>query len=79
MAGGRPTDYTEEKKAKCPCCSRAWPIGCEQEISIRFYGECIVCKFSPQGKGSNNGTTRELDIVSIEAKMLRKEADKEDA
>lgn len=54
-------------QVKCPCCERLWPEGCEQAISIDLFNECVVCKFTPSGKGSNDGTQEELDIVSEKA------------
>ena len=51
----------------CPCCSRVWPVGCEQGISIEYYAECIVCKFTPVGPGSGDGEKWQLNSIAEEA------------
>ena len=53
---------------RCNCCNREWACHTEQAISIELHKECIVCKFTPSGNGSNNGTKEELDHISSEAK-----------
>ena len=50
----------------CKKCTRLWQVNSEQAISIEKHGECIVCKFTPQGKGSNNGTKEQLNEISAE-------------
>jgi len=52
-----------DDKRLCPKCRREWQYDSEQGRSIKLYGECVVCKFTPQGEGSNNGTKEELEAV----------------
>jgi len=53
----------------CPICNRCWRANCEQGISIEFFGECVVCRFTPQGKGSNSGTPDELlKVADVQVK-----------
>ena len=51
----------------CPCCSKSWPVGCEQGISIEYYAECIGCKFTPVGHGSGDGEQWQLNSIAEEA------------
>ena len=51
---------------KCQKCKREWGKDSEQSISIEFHGECVVCKFTPQGEGSSNGSKGELDLIVAE-------------
>ena len=54
-------------KIECPKCSRQWPWSSEQGVSIEWHDECCVCKFTPQGEGSNSGTKDELILIADEA------------
>lgn len=55
----------------CPECDREWPKSSEQGVSINLYDECVVCKFTPLGKGSNNGTNEEFEAVIVKALELK--------
>ena len=35
----------------------------KQAISIDLFNECVVCKFTPGGKGSNDGTKEDLEAL----------------
>ena len=59
----------------CPTCARQWQKTSEQGVSIELYDQCVVCKFTPQGNGSNDGSRKELDLVASES--LRRRAVKE--
>ena len=52
----------------CPKCDRQWEKISEQGVSVQWHDECVICKFTPQGKGSNDGTKEELILASNEAK-----------
>jgi len=43
----------------CPKCAREWDAPCQQTWCIAHYGECIVCRFGPDGKG----TAAEFDAI----------------
>ena len=60
-----------KENIECPKCFRCWPVDCEQAISVEMYGECVVCKFTPQGKGSNDGTPEQLHEVRHESELRR--------
>jgi hypothetical protein len=55
----------------CPKCKREWQKTSEQGVSVEWHDECVVCKFTPQGKGSNDGTKEELDLVASESMKRR--------
>lgn len=56
---------------RCPKCDRQWNGASEQAVSVDLHGECVVCKFTPQGKGSNNGTKEELRLIADESVKRR--------
>lgn len=55
----------------CPTCKREWAEGSEQSLSIKLYGECIVCHFTPQTTGSYTGTKDEYDALVLEIKAIK--------
>ena len=57
------------RQIKCPTCLRRWPVDCEQAICVEMYGECVVCKFTPQGKGLNDGTPEQLNEIKHESTL----------
>lgn len=62
---------------ECDFCERKWPMDSEQAISIEMFGQCIVCKFTPIGRGSNDGTNEQLQNVSDEylIRLVKKQDD----
>lgn len=52
----------------CPACGTKWEHDSEQAICIEKHGECVVCRFSPSGKGSRSGTMKDLDNIALERK-----------
>lgn len=52
----------------CMMCHSEWDQDCEQGVSVEWHGQCITCKFTPQGQGSNDGTDVELAEITEEAK-----------
>ena len=55
----------------CEKCNRKWQIDSEQSISIEIHNECIVCKFTPAGKGLNDGTLEQLSFINKESARRR--------
>jgi hypothetical protein len=55
----------------CPSCLSEWRGDTEQGVSIERYGECICCKFTPVGKGSNDGEQWQLNSIAEEASLRR--------
>lgn len=60
-----------KKDLQCPCCGLPWEVFSEQAACIALFGECIVCRFSPSGKGSRAGNTDELERIIAKAKDAR--------
>ena len=61
---------------ECPKCGRQWEQWSEQAVSIDWHGECVVCRFTPIGKGTNEGTKSELDEISKESINRQRLTDK---
>lgn len=59
------------KVAQCPCCRMQWDEKTEQHASIELFGECIVCRFMPDGKGTGSGSQADIDAIQARwRKML---------
>ena len=61
---------------ECRNCGRQWELCSEQAVSIDWHGECVVCRFTPIGNGTNEGTKAELDEISKEAINRQRLTDK---
>ena len=60
---------TVKRLAKCPCCGLQWEENCEQHACIELFGECIICRFMPDSKGSKSGSQE--DIIAIQAERRK--------
>jgi hypothetical protein len=58
------------EKHPCPSCGLQWEATCEQHVSIQLFGECIVCRFLPAGKGSRSGTLADMDRIVARRREL---------
>jgi len=63
-------------KLKCPKCKTEWVAESEQGVSIEWHNQCVVCKFTPQGKGTNDGAKEELDLIAKESRARRNQLTK---
>jgi hypothetical protein len=61
-----PMNEEVRKAVTCPHCRQSWKRHCDQHASIELFGECIPCRFMPDGKGTREGT--QDDIAAIQAK-----------
>ena len=52
---------------ECQKCNRHWHQSSEQAVCVDWHGECVVCRFTPIGKGTNEGTKAELDEIAKES------------
>jgi hypothetical protein len=55
---------------QCPCCGLLWERKSEQHASIELFGECICCRFMPDGKGTRSGTQDDLDRIQAKRRAL---------
>lgn len=66
------TPHPNVEIVSCPSCGLQWDKLTEQHACIESFGECIVCRFMPSGRGTHSGTSDELSTIQRKQReMLR--------
>jgi len=65
-----PLDCNFGRQVECPCCRKKWDETSEQHASILLFGECFVCRFMPDSRGSRSGTQDDIDAIQAKRRKL---------
>jgi hypothetical protein len=57
-------------EVQCPYCAQAWERNSEQHACIELFGECICCRFLPDGKGTRSPIPGDIHRIQLKRRSM---------